>query len=114
TTGTCAVRRCPTQGGRAQPHIPASAALVSGGKHNGSQRRKMFCIGSQKIVEVCDVCRAAKHRGKSRFTAKLFGRRRSRATQTRAHRSPTRSDHFGVFAKRNFAGASLDPPFRKT
>src|SRR5215467_10100433 len=27
--GTCAARRCPTQGGRAQPHIPASAAPIS-------------------------------------------------------------------------------------
>jgi len=27
--GTCPGRRCPTQGGRAQPHIPASAAPVS-------------------------------------------------------------------------------------
>src|SRR5690349_17579402 len=27
--GTCSAPRCPTQGGRAQPHIPASAAPVS-------------------------------------------------------------------------------------
>src|SRR5437867_695813 len=27
--GTCAAPRCPTQGGSAQPHIPASAALAS-------------------------------------------------------------------------------------
>src|SRR5205823_12528530 len=75
---------------------------------------KMFASARKNFVEVCDVCRAAKRRGKSRFTAKLFSRRRSRATQTRAHHSPTRSDDFGLFAKRNFAGASVDPPFRET
>src|SRR5260370_21000970 len=71
--GTCLGGRCPMQEGRAQPHIPASAAPAPA--ETGRDRRRQILKNwlAAIFLEVCDVTRSLiRPPAKSRIPARVF------------------------------------------